>query len=127
LVEKKGNQLKQSEVKIKEINKRLEINEIYERLSPSSRFHFNDDKTDKVDVVYKIGCGYGDEVLSIIYKGSEMRIHFKFIHEFGRVSGKITFQKGDFIAEPKELNNVGIAKGIKARKATDEELKQLSK
>jgi hypothetical protein len=71
-------------------------------------------------VLYHINCGNGNELLSIIYKGSEMKINFKFLGDFGFPYGKITFKKGDFIAEPEGKDDVNRAVGIRIRKAKEE-------
>ena len=60
-------------------------------------------------------------IISVIYKGSEMRINFKFDFD-GSANGKIEFQKGNFIAEPAE-QEFGKERGIVVRKATKNEMK----
>jgi len=68
LVDKKGNQLEQSKVKLKEIT---------DRKNELSRVFFYGSETNKSDVFYRMGCASGKEVLSLSYKGSEMKIHFR--------------------------------------------------
>jgi hypothetical protein len=104
LVDKRGNKLDQSKVKITNITE--------------------SDSANKEQIVFFIADepnkGDGNELLSIIYKGSEMKINFKFLGDFGFPYGKITFKKGDFIAEPEGKDDVNRAVGIRIRKAKEE-------
>jgi hypothetical protein len=112
LVDKKGKSLDKSEIQIREITAGPFRHSLY----------FDSSKTNESEVVFHIKCGNGNEAISIIYKGAEMRIHFKFYAEFGLPVGRITFQEGDFIAEPEKIER-GLAQGIRIRKATPEENK----
>ena len=81
--------------------------------------NFNAFALNKDTVIFSVGCGTTREVLSVTYKRSEMKINFKFYGDFGYAFGKITFQKGNFIAEPENQKNG--RSGIQVRKATDED------
>lgn len=111
LIDKKGKSILNNKVKIKEKSD----------TSVYSRIYYDRDKPTENVTSFKFGCTSGG-IVSIIYKGSEMRINFKFRDSPGAV-GKITFQKGDFIAEPEKAEFGRAGTEIRIRKATDEELK----
>ena len=67
-------------------------------------------------VTFHIGWGRGDEVLLIRRKDEEMRIHFRFEGEFGKLKSTITFKKGDFLAERYEECDDAAPNDIKLRK-----------
>ncbi len=52
------------------------------------------------NVNFHLYCGGGREVLSIIYKGKEMRVRFRFLGDFGHALGEFKFEKGEYVAEP---------------------------
>ena len=113
LVDKKGKSLDKSKIQIREITAGLFRHGL----------HLDSNKTNESEAVFRIGCGEGNEVIAISYKGAEIRIHFKYYGEFGQPVGKITFQKGAFIAEPEKIERGTLAQGIRIRKATPEESK----
>jgi hypothetical protein len=86
-----------------------------------SQIYYDSDKPTENYTRFSLGCNSGG-VVSIFYKGSEMKINFKFYMEVA-AEGKITFQKGSFIAEPEEAELGKARTGIVIRKATDEKLK----
>ena len=92
LVDEQGKPLDEKEVTVKELN----------AVRPAARIGIGYDGEKRLNVVFHIGWGRGDEVLAITHKGAEMRIHFKFKEEFGKPRGTIIFRKGDFVAEPYE-------------------------
>lgn len=51
-------------------------------------------------VSFHLYCGNGREVLSIIYKGKEMKVRFRFLGDFGHAYGEFKFEKGEYVAEP---------------------------
>lgn len=108
MVDKKGKPI---------LNNRLKIKEIPDH--KPSRIFFDSDKATENATGFVLGCTSGG-IVSVIYKGSEMRINFKF-HMDAMPKGKITFQKGDFIAEPVEKFQPNT--GIIIRKATKDEMK----
>ncbi|MCD9186042.1 MAG: hypothetical protein LUM44_06395 [Pyrinomonadaceae bacterium] len=110
VVDRKGKKLKPDKVKVRELPES----------STRERVYF---KPDESNIVYHLGCGMGNEVVSIVYKGAEMKIHFRFFGEYGAAFGKITFQTGDFIATPGARDDRGTIREIIMRKATAEELK----
>lgn len=112
LIDKKGKPI---------LNNQVEIKEKPDPLRPS-QIYYDRDKPTVNKTAFSLGCSSGG-LVSIIYKGSEMKINFQFYME-SEAEGKITFQKGNFIAEPKEAKSGTARTGIRIRKATDEELKE---
>ena len=111
LIDKKGKPILNNQVKIKEKPDAF----------GGSRILFDSSKPTENKTLFTIGCSSGG-IVSVIYKGSEMKINFKF-HMDAMAEGKITFQKGDFIAEPEKAEFGRATTGILIRKATDKELK----
>lgn len=66
-------------------------------------------------------CATGEEDVSMIYRGAEMKIRFKFTGDVGTVRGKIVFRKGSYIAEPQKPYSSERFEGIRIRRATKEE------
>jgi hypothetical protein len=111
LIDKKGKPI---------LNNQVEIKEKPEPVGPS-QIYYDSDKPTENKTAFSLGCSSGG-VVSVIYKGAEMKINFKFYME-AEAEGKITFQKGYFIAEPKDREFGRARTGIQIRKAKDEELK----
>lgn len=102
------------------MNNQVKIKEKPEPVGPS-QIYYDSDKPTENKTTFSLGCASGG-VVSVIYKGSEMKINFKFYMEV-MAEGKITFQKGDFIAEPEKAKFGKAKTGIIISKATDKELK----
>ena len=111
LIDKKGKPILNNQVKIKEKG----------YSSGQSRIYYDSEKSTENVTAFSIDCSSGG-IVSVIYKGSEMRINFKF-HMDAMAKGTITFQKGDFIAEPEKAEFGKARTGIRIRKATNEEMK----
>jgi hypothetical protein len=111
IMDKYGSPLTAEKVSVTETTKRS--------VNSSGRLYFGKGIVGSSMLDFQIGCGKGDETISLKYKDREMRIRFKFLGEFGRAYGQLVFVKGDFIAEP--VAN-GEKMGIRIRKAEREEI-----
>ncbi len=110
MVDKKGQPILNNQLKIKQVP-------AYQPL----RIYFDSGKATGNVTSFLNHCTSGG-IVSVIYKGSEMRINFKFDMDASG-SGKIAFQKGNFIAEPtgEEFDKPGT--GIVIKKAAEDEMK----
>ena len=74
---------------------------------------------------FYVGCGDGNEALTIEHLGVTMRIRFKLHGDFGHPKVDVVFATGDYVAEfEKERDDEG-ARTVVLRAATAEEMKEI--
>lgn len=111
LIDEKGKPILNNQVKI----------EVKPDSPSPAQIYYDSDKPTANVTELSLGCSSSGIVL-VIYKGEEMKISFEFSMTAG-AEGKITFQKGGFIAEPKDGERSRARTGIRIRKSTDKEPK----
>jgi hypothetical protein len=111
LIDKKGKPILNNQVKI----------EVKPNSPSPAQIYYNSDKSTANVTELSLGCS-SSGLVSVIYKGEEMKISFEF-YMVAAAEGKITFQKGNFIAEPKDRERGRARTGILIRKAADKEIK----
>ena len=104
------------------LNNRLKIKEAGEQTtSNTSRITYDRGNSTENITRLAMRCTSGG-IISVIYKGSEMKINFKFSMDKS-AEGEIIFQKGNFIAEPTEQEFGKWGTEMVVRKATKNEMK----